>query len=264
MDEAARRARERELARERERERQRERGRDGGPERDVGRDGGREGRWGRPPSEVTQVHEPGHLPVEFGRPARHACWDMLPPDTRATLSAKAGRPLAWWAWQDHGGHPAALLIGEQGLCHVNAQLRNGVPEFRGERIRLEPGSLRERTFGGRSAVAPGGALAPGRATATVRQLDLPAGARDVLGHFPFEVQDHLQQPFLAAAGPVTAEWYYEESSGGAHTSHLFILCMRTDRNLTLVEGNRTLPPGAGPDRAQWTAIRCHQARLVPR
>ncbi|MFD9261049.1 hypothetical protein ACFVZQ_21605, partial [Streptomyces sp. NPDC059538] len=111
---------------------------------------------------VTQIHEPGALPVDAGIPARHAYWELLPGDVRARLLEKAGRCLTWWAGPDAEGRPSAVVVGDRGLCRVGqVQQGEAAAEYRGQRARVEPGSLRSRTFDGRPvpegrAVAPGG------------------------------------------------------------------------------------------------------------
>ncbi|WP_329388805.1 hypothetical protein OG625_34475 [Streptomyces sp. NBC_01351] len=234
---------------------------------------GRKGRGG-PRSEydlaVTQIHEPGALPVDSEIPARHQYWELLPGDARARLLEKAGRTLTWWAGPDGHGRPAALVVGDRGLCRLRQEPRDGAPEFRGQRVRVEPGSLRSRSFDGGPS-PDGRAAAPGVPGAPVLRLDLVAGAQGVIGHFPLPVQDFLQRPFLSGrsgggggGGDVTADWYYDETVEEARTTWFVALCLSTENTLTVAEGTRTLARGARPDRAEWQGIQCHQARLTPR
>lgn len=215
---------------------------------------------------VTQIHEPGALPVDAGVPAREGCWELLPGDVRAKTLEKAGRSLVWWARVYDDGAPFAVVFGDRGLCRVQPVYRGGRAEgHRGERSRVEPGSLLTRSFDGRPAQAGGGAAAPGRPGAPVERLVLdPPEAQGVLGHFPLDVQDFLQRPFLADRRTVTAEWYYEETIEPAHTGLFVLLCLSTDRHVTAIEARRTLDRGATPDRARWHSLTCHQARLTPR
>ncbi|WP_326593183.1 hypothetical protein [Streptomyces sp. NBC_01294] len=212
---------------------------------------------------VTQIHEPGALPVEAGIPARHEYWELLPEDVRARLTEKAGRPLTWWAGPDADGRPSALMVGDRGLCRVGQVLRDGVAEFRGRRVRVEPGSLRSRSFDGRPS-PDGRAAAPGLPGAAVLRLELDAQAQGVLGHFPLPVQDFLQRPFLAGGAQVTADWYYDETVEPGQTTWFVAFVLSTDHVLAAAEGTRTLARGARPDRAEWHEIQCHQARLSPR
>ncbi|MGW6406388.1 hypothetical protein ACWF95_04425 [Streptomyces vinaceus] len=219
---------------------------------------------------VTQIHEPGALPVDPESPDRMRAWQLLPDDVRAKTSEKAGRSLVWWARVYSDGVPFAVVFGDRGLCRVEPVYRDGrAAEHRGERARVEPGSLVTRSFDGRPRQAGGaagaGAAAPGRPGAPVERLVLdPPEAQGVLGHFPLDVQDFLQRPFLADRRTVTAEWYYEETVEPGHTDLFVLLCLSTDRHVTAVEARRTLDRGATPDRARWHAITCHRARLTPR
>ncbi|MFD6972879.1 hypothetical protein [Streptomyces sp. NPDC059979] len=212
---------------------------------------------------VTQIHEPGALPVEAEIPARHAYWELLPEDVRTRLTEKAGRPLTWWAGPDADGRPSAVMVGDRGLCRVGQVLRDGVAEFRGQRVRVEPGSLRSRSFDGRPS-PDGRAAAPGLPGAAVLRLELGTQAQGVLGHFPLPVQDFLQRPFLADGARVTADWYYDETVEPGQTTWFVAFVLSTDHVLASAEGTRTLARGARPDRAEWHGIRCHQARLAPR
>ncbi len=212
---------------------------------------------------VTQIHEPGALPVEAGIPARHEYWERLPEDVRARLLEKAGRTLTWWAGPDAHGRPSAVMAGDRGLCRVGQVLRDGVAEFRGQRVRVEPGSLRSRTFDGRPS-ADGRAAAPGRPGAPVLRLELGAQAQGVLGHFPLPVQDFLQRPFLAGDTRVTADWYYDETEEPGRTTWFVAVVLSTEHTLAVAEGTRTLARGARPDQAEWHGIQCYQARLAAR
>lgn len=215
---------------------------------------------------LTQIHEPGALPVDTAVPARHQYWEGLPGDVTARLLEKAGRTLTWWAGPDAEGRPSALVAGDRGLCRLRQDLRDGVPEFRGQRVRLEPGSLRSRTFDGKPS-PDGRAAAPGAPGAPVLRLGLDARAQGVLGHFPLHVQDFLQRPFLtgrSADGGVTADWYYDETVETGRTVWFVAVCLSTEHTLTVAEGTRSLARGARPDRAEWQGIRCHEARLAPR
>ncbi|WP_328761821.1 MULTISPECIES: hypothetical protein [unclassified Streptomyces] len=218
---------------------------------------------------VTQIHEPGSLPVDPRTPDRQRCWELLPADTRAKTTEKAGRSLVWWARLYSDGAPFAVVFGDRGLCRVEPVYRNGrAEEHRGERSRVEPGSLRTRSFDARSPRPGGPATAtggPGGPGALVERLVLdPPEAQGVLGHFPLDVQDFLQRPFLADRRTVRADWYYEETVETAHTTLFLMLCLSSDRHVTAVEARRTLDRGATPDRARWQALTCHQARLIPR
>ncbi|GHE36659.1 hypothetical protein CP980_29755 [Streptomyces vinaceus] len=222
------------------------------------------------PAGVTQIHEPGALPVDPAFPLRQAAWELLPQEVRAKTLEKAGRTLLWWARVYTDRAPFALVLGDRGLCRVEPVYRDGrAAEHRGERARVEPGSLVSRSFDGRprqtGGAGSGGAAAPGRPGAPVERLVLdPPDAQGVLGHFPLDVQDFLQRPFLAGPRAVTAEWYYEETAEPGHTDLFVLLCLSTDRHVTAVEARRTLDRGATPDRARWHAITCHRARLTPR
>ncbi|WP_051696275.1 hypothetical protein [Streptomyces sp. NRRL S-244] len=217
-------------------------------------------------SGVTQIHEPGALPTDPETPDRLRSWELLPDDVRTRTLEKAGRSLVWWARVYADGAPFALVLGDRGLCRVQPVYRGGrAQEHRGERVRVEPGSLRTRSFDARPPQAGGGpAAAPGRPGAPVERLVLdPPEAQGVLGHFPLDVQDFLQRPFLADRRTVSAEWYYDETVEPTHTALFVLLCLSTDRHVTAIEARRTLEPGATPDRARWHALTCHQARLVP-
>ncbi|MFI6144111.1 hypothetical protein [Streptomyces sp. NPDC051109] len=239
----------------------------GRPDRMPGRQDRPAAGRGEDPGGVTQIHEPGSLPVDPETPDRRRAWELLPDDVRAKTLEKAGRSLVWWARVYSDGAPFALVLGDRGLCRVQPVYRDGrAQEHRGERVRVEPGSLRTRSFDAGPPRAGGGApSAPGRPGAPVERLALdPPEAQGVLGHFPLDVQDFLQRPFLADRRTVTAEWYYEETVEPAHTGLFVLLCLSTDRHVTAIEASRTLEPGATPDRARWHALTCHQARLVPR
>ncbi|MFD8634167.1 hypothetical protein [Streptomyces sp. NPDC059533] len=215
---------------------------------------------------VTQIHEPGALPVDNGIPARHEYWESLPGDVTARLMEKAGRTLTWWAGPDADGRPSALVAGDRGLCRVRQELRHGVTEFRGQRVRVEPGSLRSRSFDGKPS-PDGRAAAPGAPGAPVLRLGLHAWAQGVLGHFPLHVQDFLQRPFLSGLSggeTVTADCYYDETVEADRTVWFVAVCLSTGRTLTVAEGTRSLARGARPDRAEWQGIQCHEARLTPR
>ncbi|CAM5270265.1 hypothetical protein [Streptomyces avidinii] len=212
---------------------------------------------------VTQIHEPGGLPVDSGVPARHAYWELLPGDVRARLLEKAGRCLTWWAGPNSDGRPSAVVVGDRGLCRVGQVQQGEVAEFRGQRARVEPGSLHSRTFDGRPA-PDGRATAPGLPGAPVLRLDLVPEAQGVLGHFPPAVQDFLQRPFLGGDARVTADWYYDETVEPERTTWFVVLVLSTDGALALAEGTRTLDRGARPGRAEWHGIQCHRARLTPR
>ncbi|MEV6579711.1 hypothetical protein AB0M92_16310 [Streptomyces sp. NPDC051582] len=219
------------------------------------------------PGGVTQIHEPGSLPVDPETPDRLRAWELLPDDVRARTLEKAGRSLVWWARVYADGAPFAVVFGDRGLCRVEPVYRGGRAEGqRGERVRVEPGSLLTRSFDARPPRAGvGSPVAPGRPGAPVERLVLdPPEAQGVLGHFPLGVQDFLQRPFLAGRRTVTAEWYYEETVERAHTDLFVLLCLSTDRHVTAIEARRTLERGATPDRARWHALTCHQARLVAR
>lgn len=154
-------------------------------------------------------------------------------------------------------------MGDRGLCRVGQVLRDGVAEFRGQRARVEPGSLHSRSFDGRPA-PDGRATAPGLPGAPVLRLELDPEAQGVLGHFPLPVQDFLQCPFLAGEARVTADWYYDETVEPERTTWFVALVLSTERALTLAEGTRTLDRGARPDQARWHGIQYRQARLTPR
>ncbi|MFK0253873.1 hypothetical protein [Streptomyces sp. NPDC090445] len=220
------------------------------------------------PEGLTQIHEPGPLPVAPDLPDREVCWERLPADVRGKTLEKAGTVLLWWAHLTEDGDPFAVVLGDRGLCRVQPTPAAGrARDFRGERVRLEPGTLRSRPFGGgtAAAAAAGSPAAPGRPGARVERLRLdPAEAQDVLGHFPLDVQDFLQRPFLAGNRSVRADWYYLESVEPDQTALFLVMCLTDDRHVTAVEARRTLAPGATPDRARWHGITCHQARLVPR
>lgn len=217
---------------------------------------------------VTQIHEPGALPVEAGIPARHEYWELLPQDVRVRLLEKAGRALTWWAGPDAHGRPSAVMVGDRGLCRVGQVVRDGVAEFRGQRVRVEPGSLRSRSFDGRPPV-DGRAAAPGQPGAPVLRLELGAQAQGVLGHFPLPVQDFLQRPFPDGAAPagvarVTADWYYDETVEPGQTTWFVAVVLSTASTLAVAEGTRTLARGARPDRAEWHGLQCHEARFAAR
>ncbi|MFD7624882.1 hypothetical protein ACFV7Q_02345 [Streptomyces sp. NPDC059851] len=233
------------------------------------------------PEGLTQIHEPGPLPVDPELPDRDACWQRLPDDARAKTLEKAGTVLLWWAHLTEDRAPFAVVLGDRGLCRLlpaeperpAGRLRNMLStsparEYRGERVRLEPGTLRSRSFDGSppaAAAAAGGLTVPGRAGSPVERLALdPAEAQDVLGHFPLDVQDFLQRPFLSGKRSVRADWYYYETVEPEHTALFLVMCLTDERHVTAIEARRTLAHGAGPDRARWHAITCHGARLVRR
>ncbi|MFJ7589030.1 hypothetical protein ACIQZO_16945 [Streptomyces sp. NPDC097617] len=212
---------------------------------------------------VTQIHEPGALPVDAAVPARHAYWELLPQDVRARLLEKAGRCLTWWAGPNCDGLPSAVVVGDRGLCRVGQVRADGAAEFRGQRARVEPGSLHSRSYDGRPA-PDGRTAAPGLPGAPVLRLDLVPEAQGVLGHFPLPVQDFLQRPFVGRDARVTADWYYDESVEPERTTWFVSLVLSGDRALALAEGTRTLDRGARPDQARWHGIQYHRARLAPR
>ncbi|MET9881867.1 hypothetical protein ABZZ20_01660 [Streptomyces sp. NPDC006430] len=218
------------------------------------------------PGGVTQIHEPGALPVDPEVPDRERCWSLLPADVRSRTLEKAGTVLVWWARLTPDGRPFAVLLGDRGLCRVDPAPRGAELGYRGERTRVEPGSLRHRSFDGGSP-KPGTSTGPGPGPSGVRVERLvldPPEAQGVIGHFPLDVQDFLQRPFLAGGRNVTADWYYYETAETRHTALFVTLVLSTDRHVTAIEADRTLDRGATPDRARWHSIRCHQARFLPR
>lgn len=79
---------------------------------------------------------------------------MLGPGVQARLQEKAGTVLEWWARLDHAGNPRAVVLGPLGLCKANPVSRNGKRAYLVERLQLEPGALRRRSFDG-SRTPPG-------------------------------------------------------------------------------------------------------------
>ncbi|MEU6668459.1 hypothetical protein [Streptomyces sp. NPDC046727] len=224
---------------------------------------------GEPAGVVPQIHRPGGFEVDASIPSRQQCWDMLEPSVREKLTHKAGGVWEWWARLDHEGHPRAFVFGPRGLCQVGRVVRSGRPAFQGERLRLEPGSVRRQSFGttgsgktpsaasGSSGRAPAGGT-PQPPPPAVRPLNLVPAAVGVLGNFPADVQEFLQRPFLSDDHGLVADWYYEESRELTHQKVFAVFCLSAERHVTVAAGTRTLPRGRPPHEARWD-VECYGA-----
>ncbi|MGW2459695.1 hypothetical protein HKX69_30465 [Streptomyces argyrophyllae] len=219
---------------------------------------------------VPGIHRPGGFEVDASVPSRQQCWDMLEPGLREKLAHKAGGVWEWWARPDHEGHPQAFVFGPRGLCQVGRVVRDGRTVFQGERLRVEPGSVRRRSFAvtgaGRrpsTATEPWGGAAATRAaqpSAAVRPLDLAPAAAGVLGNFPPEVQEFVQRPFLSDDHGLVADWYYEETLELTHRKVFVVFCLSAERHVTVAAGTRTLPRGRPPHQARWD-VECYEALI---
>jgi hypothetical protein len=226
---------------------------------------------GEPVGLVPQIHRPGGFEVDASVPNRQQCWDMLEPSVREKLTHKAGGVWEWWARLDHEGHPRAFAFGPRGLCHVGRVVRDGRPVFQGERLRLEPGSVRRHSFrttgtgknppGTAGASGPAPAVgAPRAASPAARPLNLAPAAVGILGNFPADVQGFLQRPFLSDDHGLVADWYYEECLELTHQEVFALFCLSAERQVTLAAGTRTLPRGGAPHQARWD-VECYQALI---
>ncbi|WP_407560557.1 hypothetical protein [Streptomyces sp. 184] len=214
---------------------------------------------------AAQIHRAGELPLEE-IPTREECWDMLGPDVRARLQAKAGTILEWWARLDHTGRPRAVVLGPGGLCKANPVDRHGKRAHLIERLQLEPGAMRRRSFDSSrtppgapaASRAPGGGGPPRGPLPTV-DLGLNAETRDVLGNLPADVQDFLQRPFLHGdSRGVVADWDYQEVTEFTHRRLSVLFVLSADRNVTFASGLRILPRGRSPRDAHWE-VECYHA-----
>ncbi|MET8767123.1 hypothetical protein [Streptomyces sp. NPDC004658] len=224
---------------------------------------------GEPAGVVPQIHRPGGFEVDASIPNRQQCWDMLEPAVREKLAHKAGGVWEWWARLDHESHPKAFVFGPRGLCQVGCVVRDGRPVFQGERLRVEPGSVRRRSFAvtgpGRKSPAATGASGRTQAaraaqppSAAVRPLNLHPAAVGVLGNFPAEVQEFLQRPFLSDDHGLVADWYYEETLELTHQKVFAVFCLSAERHVTVAAGTRTVPRGSAPHQAHWD-VECYEA-----
>ncbi|MFI9803968.1 hypothetical protein ACIHEJ_06280 [Streptomyces sp. NPDC052301] len=224
-----------------------------------------------PAGTTPAVHRPGGFGFDDSFPNRHQCWDMLEPSARDKLEQKAGGVWAWWARLDPDGRPKAFVFGPRGLCQAGFVIRGGRPVLQGERLKLEPGSVRRRSFSttgpgtdappateGLRADAAHGALQspPGAA----RSLNLDQAARGALGNFPAEVQEFLQRPFLADDQGLVADWYGDQSLELTHERIFAVFCLTADRHVTVAAGTRTRARGRSEDRARWD-VECWHGRI---
>ncbi|MGP4109477.1 hypothetical protein ACTWP5_00995 [Streptomyces sp. 4N509B] len=228
-------------------------------------------------SPAAPIHQPGGFPTDSSRPNRQGCWDRLGPATRGRLREMAGGVIDWWARleEDDDERPTAFVFGPDGLCKASPTTRDGRPVYLVERLRLDAGAMRRRTFttgtttstvrsrvasrllgGTPTEPAPSGASETSDASAN--PLDLSDHARGVLGNFPAEVQDFLQRPFLGDDRRVVADYYYEESVEMASQRLFAVFCLSADRNVTLATGTRTLPRGRSLRNARWE-IECYHS-----
>ncbi|MEW2286795.1 hypothetical protein [Streptomyces sp. NPDC047841] len=224
-----------------------------------------------PAGVVPPVHRPGGFEVDASVPSRQQCWDMLEPGVREKLAHKAGGVWEWWARLDDEGHPKAFVFGPRGLCQVGSVVRDGRTVFQGERLRVEPGAVRRRSFavtgpGKRPSTATG---QWGRAAATraaqppapaVLPLNLATAALGVLGNFPAEVQEFVQRPFLSDGHGLVADWYYDETLELTHRKVFVVFCLSAQRHVTVAAGTRTLPRGRPPHQARWD-VECYEALI---
>ncbi|MEV6839480.1 hypothetical protein AB0N17_34115 [Streptomyces sp. NPDC051133] len=233
-------------------------------------DQARQARHG-PAEKKPATHRPGGFGFDDSFPNRHQCWDMLEPSARDKLEQKAGGVWAWWARVDPDGRPKAFVFGPRGLCQVGFVVRDGRPVLQGERLKLEPGSVRRRSFStrGPGTDAPSAADgldreamqgAPQHSAADRRSLNLDQAARGALGNFPAEVQEFLQRPFLPDDEGLVADWYGDQSLELTHERIFAVFCLTADRHMTVAAGTRTLARGRPEDRARWN-VECYHGRI---
>jgi hypothetical protein len=209
---------------------------------------------------AARIHPPGELPLE-DVPTREECWDMLGPEVRARLQAKAGTILEWWARLDRTGRPRAVVLGPDGLCKATPITRHGRQAHLVHRLQLEPGALRRQSFDTRTPAAGPRTPAGPRGGSTLPTVDLGLDAETtaVLGNFPPAVQDFLQRPFLHGdSHGVVSDWDYQEETEFTHRHLSVLLALSADRNVTFASGIRILPRGRSPQDGYWE-VECYHA-----
>ncbi|MEE2038773.1 hypothetical protein Q8791_16230 [Nocardiopsis sp. CT-R113] len=84
---------------------------------------------------------------------------------------------------------------------------------------------------------------------------------EVLGHLPPQAQEFLQFPFASGQEILRQDYHYFGESGGDLS--VFCLVLAGPRDITAVDGTRTIPVGHTEADAHWD-LRCYRAKVVKR
>jgi hypothetical protein len=209
---------------------------------------------------IPTAHEARPMALSWDARPRQHCWDGLEEKVRARLLENAGNVIAWWASDEPGGRPSAIVFGERELCFATPQFAEDRPVYlvtgylldpasgRRSHVEHKPGPVVDRV---RQSAAPGTRLV---------DIGLPDDARGVLGNLPPRVQDALQGPFAAGQRVENCSWYYE---GDERDLGVFIVFLAGGSTVTLATGTKIIPPGHTDATAQWNLV-CHQAAVIGR
>ena len=226
---------------------------------------------------VVQWHEPEvYAPGEMGftsAPGRDERWMQLPASVRERLWQYAGQEaLLWWAFSSGEQRPKAVLFGNQALCFADPRVNTEhKPVYAVSVYHLDPASLRraevehrpwphsppEQRRVDRSTRA----TAAGPPDVPPRNVSIRPQVREVLGHLPPRAQELLQSPFTSGQKILRQDHYYYGKAGGGLS--VFSMVFAGPRDITAVEGTRTVPVGHTEANAHWS-LRCYRATVVKR
>jgi hypothetical protein len=124
--------------------------------------------------------------------------------------------------------------------------------------RVRPGSRFDRVEDfepvGRTSSVPPPDARPGG-------IALEPRTRKILGHLPSRAQELLQAPFLGGQRILRQDFYYLGYEGG--DLEVFCMVLAGTRDVTAVEGTRTIPDGHTESSAHWD-LTAYQAGVIKR
>lgn len=231
------------------------------------------GRIGQPPQREAPTHTPGEMGFQE-TPGRDEQWQSLSESVRERMWQHTGRrSLVWWAHETHTGRMEAVLFGDQALCFADPRVNpDGKPVYSLSVYHVDPASLQQEEIVhrvrpgsrfdrveefesvGRTSSAPPPDARPGDAF-------IHANTRKILGHLPPRAQVLLQAPFLDGQQLLRQDFYYYGLEGG--DLDVFCMVLAGPRDVTAVEGTRTIPDGHTESSAHWD-LTAYRARVTKR
>ena len=215
------------------------------------------------------VHAPGDLHLSAAVRMPDECWEMLSPQVRERIAARAGSIVDRWAYEDAQDRVSAVVLGERGLVTVEPTVnREGGRASAIQVLSAQAGSVRSMRVVEDTSIsryAPGAVTPAGSDT---RQAGLaarlPADFVDFLGNFPARAQLLVQEPFLSQGGPVYCDHYYTQSgpAQGAGLKTLRVWCYLTDRRRVTFASGQATTYGPSFISAQWQ-VTCWRFDVQP-
>jgi hypothetical protein len=206
------------------------------------------------------VHTPGELYLEPGL-SPDECWELLSPNVRDRVLARAGRIVERWAYQAGDDRVAVVALGERGLVTVEPTVNaRGGPASSVQLLAAATGSARSVQIAEDTAAARHATPAtypPSQGYGGARRPEiadrLPPDFVKFLGNLPARAQSLLQDPFTTGNEALYCDHFYRQAgaSQSAGLKTLRVWCYLTDRRRVTFLSGQGVTYGLSFAAARW-------------